>query len=280
MKLCICNEIFEQFPLERQFEAADQLGFAALEISPFTLGASVREIGPEVRERIRMLAQLTGVEVAGIHWLLAKTEGYHMTHPDPEVRARTVAYLQDLVRFGVEIGGKIAVVGSPLQRGLLPGVTYAQAWEWMKEALVAAASVEGAEEFTLCIEPLAPVTQNTFLFTVAEAVQMAREIAWPNVGVGQPNVGIIIDCYSSTKLEIDLPAAIRAAGPWLRHFHLNDHNGLAPGFGETDFAPILRALEEMGYEGYASIEVFDFSMDPVTHATKGLRTVREALGKR
>ncbi len=272
MKLCICNEIFGQFPLERQFEAAEQIGFAALEISPFTLGASVREIGPEVRERIRTLSQLTGVEVAGIHWLLAKTEGYHMTHPDAEVRARTTAYLQDLVRFGVEIGGKIAVVGSPLQRDLLPGVTYAKAWERMKETIAAAASVEGAEGFTLCIEPLAPVTQNTFLFTVAEAVQMAQEI-------DLPNVGIIIDCYSSGKMEIDLPAAIRAARPWLRHVHLNDHNGLAPGCGETDFAPILRTLTEMGYQDYASIEVFDFSMDPVTHAMTGLRTVREALAE-
>lgn len=272
MKLCICNEIFESFPLERQFEAAEQLGFAALEIAPFTLAPSVRDIGPELRARIRTLAQLTGVEVAGIHWLLAKTEGYHVTHPDPEVRARTIAYLQDLVRFGVEIGGKIAVVGSPLQRNLQPGVSYAQAWAWMQEALVAAAMVEGAQEFTLCIEPLAPVTHNSFLFTAAEAVQMAREIALPNVG-------IILDCYSAVRMELDLPATIRAAAPWLRHFHLNDHNGRAPGYGETDFRPILAALEAIDYPGYASIEVFDFSLDPIAHATQGRRTVEQARGQ-
>jgi sugar phosphate isomerase/epimerase len=271
MKFCICNEIFEQFPLERQFEAAAQMGFAALEIAPFTLAPSVREISGEQRERVRTLAQMTGVEVAGIHWLLAKTEGYHVTSPEAEVRARTIAYLQDLVRFGVEIGGKIAVVGSPQQRGLLPGVTYQEAWERMKEALAAAAQVEGAEGFTLCLEPLAPKTGNTFLFTAAEAVRMAREI-------GLPNVGVIIDCYSGVEMEIDLPAALKATGRWLRHVHLNDDNGRAPGYGNTDFGPIMRALVERGYEGYASIEVFDFSLDPVDHASKGLRTVREALG--
>jgi sugar phosphate isomerase/epimerase len=275
MKLTICNEIFQDFPLEKQFETAAEIGFAAIEISPFTLAPSVREITPAQREQIRALAAATGVEVAGIHWLLAKTEGLHLTHPDPAVRARTVAYLQDLVRFGAEIGGQIAVVGSPQQRSLLPGangvhVSYAQAWEWFREALVAAASVPGAERFTLCIEPLAPKTDNTFLFTAAEAVRMAREIALPNVGV-------ILDCYSAVDMEIDVPCALKATGKWLRHVHLNDDNGRAPGYGSTDFGPIMRALVERGYEEYASIEVFDFSLDPVEQATRGLRTVREAL---
>lgn len=269
MQLCLCNEIFESFPLERQFEAAEQIGFAALEIAPYTLAPSVREITPEQRDRLRTLAQMTGVEIAGIHWLLARTEGYHLTHPDPEVRARTVAYLQDLVRLGVEIGGKVAVVGSPQQRGLLPGVTYAQAWEWFQEALVTAAQTEGAEQFCLCIEPLAPKTGNTFLFTAAEAVRMAQEIALPNVGV-------IIDCYSGVDMEIDLAGALKAAGPWLRHVHLNDDNGRAPGYGSTDFRPILRALRERDYPGYVSIEVFDFSLDPVEQAMKGMRTIQEA----
>ncbi len=270
MKLCICNEIFQDFPLERQFELAAEIGFAAIEIAPFTLARSVHDISTETRTRIRELAQATGLEVAGLHWLLAQTEGYHVTSPDPEVRARTIAYLQDLVRFGVEIGGRIAVVGSPAQRRLLPGVTYEQAWEWLREALVAAAETEGAEEFTLCLEPLAPATNNSLLFTAAEAVAMAREI-------GRPNVGVIIDCYSGVRMEVDLPAAIRAVGPWLRHVHLNDRNGRAPGFGDTDFVPLMRALLDLGYQGYASIEVFDFSLDPVEHATRGLAAMQEAL---
>ena len=270
MKLGLCNEIFEAYPLERQFEITAELGAEALEISPFTLNADVRQITAAQRKQIRDAAAATGVEVAGIHWLLAKTEGFHVTSPDPEVRARTIAYLRELVRFGVEIGGKIAVVGSPLQRGLLPGVSYAQAWEWFREGLGAAADTEGAEGFTLCLEPLAPKTQNTFLFTAAEAARMAAEI-------GRPNVQVILDCYSAVEMEIDFPAAIRAVGPALGHFHLNDHNGRAPGYGTMDFAPILGALLDLGYAGYADIEVFDFSLDPVEHCRRGLETVVNSL---
>lgn len=165
------------------------------------------------------------------------------------------------------------MVGSPQQRGLLPGVGYAQAWEWFREAVVAAASVAGAEDFTLCIEPLAPKACNTFLFTAAEAVKMAQEI-------NLPNVGVILDCYSGVDMEIDLPASLRATGPWLRHVHLNDDNGRAPGCGSTDFRPLMDALQDMHYEGYGSIEVFDFSLDPVEHAMQGLRTIHDALEKK
>ena len=68
------------------------------------------------------------VEAAGIHWLLVGPEGMHVTSPDPEVRERTAQYLQDLVRFGIEIGGTMMVVGSPQQRDIREGVNYEDAW--------------------------------------------------------------------------------------------------------------------------------------------------------
>jgi sugar phosphate isomerase/epimerase len=272
MKLGLCNELFAAFPLERQFELAAELGFEALEFAPFTLAPEAGQITPAQRRRIRELALATGVEVAGLHWLLAQTEGYHLTSPEPEVRRRTVAYLRELVRLGVEIGGRVAVVGSPAQRGLLPGVTYAQAWAWCAEALAAVADTPGAEAFTLCLEPLAPKTGNTFLFTAAEACRLAREI-------GRRNVAVVLDCYSAADMEIDFPAAIRAVGPLLRHFHLNDRDGGAPGSAGTDFAPILQALADVGYAGYADIEVFDFAPDPVDQARRGLEAVRAVLAR-
>ena len=39
-----------------------------------------------------------GLETIGLHWLLAKTEGLHLTSPDPAVRRRTADYLEGLGR--------------------------------------------------------------------------------------------------------------------------------------------------------------------------------------
>jgi D-psicose/D-tagatose/L-ribulose 3-epimerase len=275
MKFAICNEIFfyedkEKWTIRKQFEAAAALGFDGIEISPFTLNDWVQQITDEQKQEIRDAAAATGVEVAGIHWLLIGPTGLHGTDPDPEVRARTIAYFEDLVRFGVEIGGKMMVVGSPKQRAIKEGVTPAQAWEWFKEAMTAAGKVGQAADFKVCIEPLYSGTGNNFIYRAEEARQMAQEI-------GLPNVGVILDTYSGTKEEADLPQAIRDTKDYLFHYHCNDHNGLAPGLGELDFVPYMKALLDINYQRFASIEVFDFKLDAQEHAAKGLATLKAAL---
>ncbi len=274
MKFAICNEMFHEvgWEIEKQFEVAAEVGFDGIEIAPFTLAASVREITEEQKQRIRRASADTGVAACGIHWLLAGTSGYHVTDPDPEVRQATVHYCTDLVRFALQIGAEYQVVGSPAQRAVKfeQGVTYQQAWEWFKEAMIASATVAGAANYRVAIEPLAPGTNNNFLFNHLEAIKMCQEIDLPNVGV-------ILDTYSGLQTESNLPDAIRETGKLLFHYHCNDLNRRAPGLGDTDFRPIMQALVDIDYPYYVSIEVFDFQPDPMEQCRVGLATLREAL---
>lgn len=275
MKFAICNEIFwtedrERWTIRRQFEAAAEIGFDAVEISPFTLNRDVRLITDEQKQEIVDSARATGVSVAGIHWLLAHTEGFHITDPDPQVRERTAAYMEDLVRFGVAIGGSMMVVGSPQQRAVKEGVTYEQAWEWFRDCMRRCGEVGADADFRVCIEPLCQATGNNFLLRAQEARRMAAE-------VGLPNVGIILDTYSGLQEEDDLAAEIRRSREVLFHYHCNDLNKRAPGCGDTDFVPLMRALLDIEYQHYASIEVFDFELDAFEHCRRGLETLRAAL---
>jgi sugar phosphate isomerase/epimerase len=73
--------------------------------------------------------------------------------------------------------------------------------------------------------------------------------------------------------EANLADAIRDAGPRVGHVHFADSNRKAAGLGHTDFAPILAALGEVGYDGYLSAEVLPLP-DPDAAARQTIDTFR------
>ena len=56
MKLGICNETFQDWPHERAFSYAAELGYKGIEIAPFTLSKNVNDITTEQRDEIHRLA--------------------------------------------------------------------------------------------------------------------------------------------------------------------------------------------------------------------------------
>lgn len=173
MKFAICNEVFEGWDLEKTFEFVAKIGYDAVEIAPFTIAPRVTDVSADRRSQIRNLAKRVGLEIAGIHWVLAKTEGFHVTHPDESVRARTARYCEELVRFCSDLGGRIIVFGYPKQRSKLPGVTNAQAWAWAIETMTPAVRLAQTKNVTICFEPLAPA-ETDFINTADEAIKFAR----------------------------------------------------------------------------------------------------------
>ena len=124
IRLGICNELFEGWEFAEVCRTVKALGYDGLEIAPFTLGAADRPRSPRAAgAELRRIVADAGLETIGLHWLLAKTEGFYLTHPDAEVRERTGDYLVALAEATRDLGGSLMVLGSPKQRDLLPGVT-------------------------------------------------------------------------------------------------------------------------------------------------------------
>src|SRR5437016_1297699 len=126
MRFAICNEMFQDWPLERACRFAAKCGYEGLEIAPFTLAARAGDISVQQRKEICRQVRTAGQEVVGLHWLLAKTEGFHITSPDRAVRRRTAEYLVELAQLCGDLGGRVMVLGSPMQRNLAAGVTKAE----------------------------------------------------------------------------------------------------------------------------------------------------------
>ena len=97
MKFAICNETFEGWDVRARLPVRRSSATPALEVAPFTLAPRITDVTAR-RAELRRQAEDAGVQIIGLHWLLAKTEGFHLTSPDAAVRARTAQYLVELAQ--------------------------------------------------------------------------------------------------------------------------------------------------------------------------------------
>lgn len=250
MKYALCNEMFVDWPFDKAFAFTRECGYTGIELAPFTMGADAYSISAAKRQEVRQQAEAAGLEVIGLHWLLAKTEGYYLTSPDADVRKKTSDYFVELARLCADVGGKIMVLGSPQQRNLLPGVSHEEAMKYAAEVIAAAVPTFAELDVTVALEPLGP-GEGDFLNTAdlgAELMDM----------IDSPNVRLHLDVKAMSTEPTDIPAIIEKHASRTAHFHANDPNLLGPGMGDVEFAPIFDALKKTGYPGWVSVEVFDY----------------------
>jgi sugar phosphate isomerase/epimerase len=267
MRFAICNETFEGWDHERVCRHVAELGYQGLEIAPFTLGRLITDVSAERRRELRRQAEEHGLSLLGLHWLLAKTEGFHLTAPDAAVRQKTADYLVALARCCADLGGELLVFGSPAQRRIPAGATRAQAVDYAVDTFRRAQGGIADSGVKLCLEPLAAPDAD-FLNTCAEALEVLDRL-------NHPNFALHLDVRAMSSEETPIPELIHRHAGRTGHFHANDSNLRGPGFGKVDFVPIFRALRESGYAGWVSVEVFDYSPDPETIARESLRYMRE-----
>lgn len=269
MKFAICQELYEGWDWQRQCRFTAETGYTGIEIAPFTLAARPRDVAPARRRELRRIAEDAGLQIVGLHWLLAKTDGLHLTSPDPLVRAATAEYLVELAELCADLGGSVMVHGSPQQRNLLEGVTWEQAFANAADVFQSAMPNIADRGVHLLIEPLTTKETN-FINSCAEGARLIQ-------AVGHPNFALHQDVKAMLPEEKPIPELIREFKHLTRHFHVNDSNLLGPGMGPTDYRPIFEALKDSGYSGWVSVEVFDYSPGAETIARDSLRYMQDVL---
>jgi len=272
MKFAICQELFENWDWERQCAFSAELGYTGLELAPFTLAPRITEVPVEQRRLMRATAERHGVQIIGLHWLLAKTEGFHLTTANSSVRRATSDYLVELGNACADFGGNLMVFGSPQQRNLEDGVSLDQAFENAADVLRACMPAIGDRGVRICLEPLTPKETN-FLNTCADAMRLIEMVNSPNLVLHQ-DVKAMIGGESEP-----IETIIERFAPHVGHFHVNDVNLLGPGMGPTNYAPIFRALLRTNYSGWVSVEVFDYRPGAEKIARDSIHYMRSVLSQ-
>ncbi|QDT60752.1 D-tagatose 3-epimerase [Stieleria bergensis] len=252
MKYGICNETFGDLPLEQSLQMARDAGYTGWEVAPFMLTDDVVSFSNQQRLDYRRQVEDAGFSIIGLHWLLAKTEGFHLTTLDTQVLDRTSEYLGQLAKLCRDLGGDLMVLGSPHQRNFPDTQSEQQAMESAARCLAAAVPALEEHQVRIAIEPLGRGEGN-FLNT-AQAGRQLMEM------VDSQWVQLHLDVKAMSDEGLPIDQIIIDNAEAMIHFHANDPNLLGPGMGEVDFEPIFKALKQVDYDGWVSVEVFDYAL--------------------
>ena len=267
-----CNEAFEKWSFADACKAIRKAGYTGIEIAPFTLAERPADVTPGARRECRDVIASEGLTFVGLHWLMVSPKGLHVTSPDAALRTQGWDHIRDLIELCADLGPDgVMVFGSPKQRCTTGGLTREAATRNFIDGLASVAPHALSRGVTILAEAL-PIAQCDVLQTLAEAVALVDEI-------GSPAIGAMFEVHNAVDEAEPHDALIERYFPYLRHVHVNEFDGKHCGAGDYDFKPVLQALRRRNYQGWISLEAFDFSFGAEELVTASLRHLETQISQ-
>lgn len=244
LRLAVQDFLLPGADLDAKFSNARTYGYDAVELA-IRPDTDFDDLGT----RALAASAATGVPVAALC-----TAGIHdPLQEDLALRAERFAGLADLLAVADTLGAR-GVVSVPIRpsRGF---ASKADLDAWIDD--LTAQAIDAFGEFAanlpsgasaVFLEPLNRF-EATFLRTVGHAAAIAR-------AVSHPRVLALADLFHMNIEEADMAVPVIEAGAVLGHVHIADNNRLEPGAGALDLRPTFGALQQIGYDGYVSVECF------------------------
>jgi sugar phosphate isomerase/epimerase len=99
----------------------------------------------------------------------------------------------------------------------------------------------------LVVEPIRNEEVN-FIHSTQDGLRLAQM-------VDRPNFGLMVDTYHMYFEDVDLLKSFYEGAPYIWHVHFSDSTRRYPGSGVIDFEKVVQVLENIGYDGFISLEI-------------------------
>ena len=159
----------------------------------------------------------------------------------------------------------------------LGGVCYG-AWGYFSGSAPTASELDRSAE---CLRTVAEYAEPMHIDLAIEPVSRFEGYLIPTAAagltyldmVGMKNVGMHLDTFQMNIEEESPPAAIRAAGNRLFHFHLCASNRGIPGKDHIDWKGVFDALRSVGYHRWPTLEAIGSDSGEAAAAAKAWRQI-------
>lgn len=244
MMIWTANVTEEHIPL---FAPIKEAGFDGVELPLFGPdGYPAAKIGKALAEH-------------GLGATICSVVPISLADSDAGRRRQAVDHVKKTLAVSAEIGAKMIAgpIHSPV--GYLPGRRRtAEEWNWLLDSYQQITPVLDEYGLEIGIEPLNRF-ETYFLNTAADGVKLCEAI-------GHPRVGLLIDTFHSNIEEKDVAEAYRIAGRHLKHVHTCENDRGTPGSGHVEWDDVFRALRDVKYDGWLTIESFGFNIKEISAA--------------
>jgi sugar phosphate isomerase/epimerase len=239
MKIAIQEDMLPGRTITEKFERAADAGLHGVELWARDLSQHI----PEIAEAIIR----TGVAVSAVHF---GRQG-RLLDAHPSERERALFDLRQAIMDSCDLGANAVLVVPAYHGTTLPDLTPLISSEQLEKELFHAHMRTLGDYANAMGGSILITALNRYETHLVKRISTAAEMAQR---VNSPAMGVAAGTFHMALEEGDLAAAIRACRDDIRYLHIADsHRGL-PGTGAFNWGSIGAALNEIGYQGWLSLE--------------------------
>jgi sugar phosphate isomerase/epimerase len=278
MKLAFSTNAYLRYAFAEAVRRLAALGYAGVEIMADVPHAWPAFLLDEQKQAIRDALAKNHLAISNINAFMMnaindrRQRYWHPSWIEPDVNYRAVRIDHTLraLTLARELGAKCITTepGGPVE----PGQSWSAALKLFVEMLKPVIAHAEKEGVLLLIEP----EPGLLVETADQFLELMRHI-------DSPAVGLNFDIGHAYCVGDDPATTIPRVARYIRHFHLEDiaatrvHHHLVPGEGAIDFAATFRAIRQIGYDGWVTIELYPYVDDPDAAARTALERVAKIL---
>jgi fructoselysine 3-epimerase len=280
MKFSFSTNAFGRHSVFDAVERIAALGYEGVELLADVPHLYADSVTASDLDRLKELLGRTGLAVANINANTAV--GYYerrfweplfepsLANPDPEARRWRIDYSKKCIDLAYALASPCVSVTSGR---LVPGCEPEEAMDFLRESLGDVLTYAGERSVRIGME-----------YEPGLLVERYEELAALLGEIDSPCLGANLDLGHSHVLGEDPAKVIRGLSGKIFHLHVEDirarkHYHLIPGTGDMDFAGLFQILDEQGYKGFATVELYTYPHQPEAAGREALHYLRSIVRK-